>query len=155
MPAPIVPAPTTPTTSAALAAGPDAAPALSSSFTGRSVTSGPLLAARRWGRSRRHERADSGERAPDDQFLDLRGALVERRNTRVAVVALHRVVVHVARAAVDLDREVRALKRGLRRVELRDRGLERVRKPLVLQPAGAPDEHPRGIRLEHHVGDHR
>ena len=48
--------------------------------------------------------------AADDQLLDLRGALVERRHARVAQVALDRVVVDVAGAAVHLDRDVGALR---------------------------------------------
>ncbi len=105
MPAPIVPAPRTPT-----------------------ITRG-------------HERVEPGLGAPDDQLLDLRRALVERRHAHVAVVALDRVVVDVARAAVDLDREVRAVLRRLGRVELGDRRLGGRRAALVLEEAGAVDEH--------------
>src|ERR1700722_15159329 len=54
-------------------------------------------------RSGRHERVDAGHRAADDQLLDLRGALVQGGDAHVAEVALDRVVVHVARAAVNLD----------------------------------------------------
>ena len=75
---------------------------------------------------RRH-RVDAGRIAADDQLLDLRGALVEGGHPGVAQVALDRVVVDVAGAAVDLDREVRALDRRLGRVELGDRGLDGVR----------------------------
>ena len=48
-----------------------------------------------------------GHGAADDQLLDLGRALVERRHAGVAQVALDRVVVDVARAAVHLDRRVR------------------------------------------------
>ena len=44
---------------------------------------------------------------------------------------------------------------GLGGVELGHRGLERVRPALVLEEARAPHEHARGVRLQHHVGDHR
>ena len=84
------------------------------------------------GSARGRHRVDPGRVAADDQLLDLRGALVEGRDAGVAQVALDRVVVDVAGAAVDLDREVRALDRRLGRVELRDRGLDRVR--LALRP---------------------
>ena len=74
--------------------------------------------------------------AADDQLLDLRGALVERRHAHVAEVALDRVVVDVARAAVDLDRLVRAPHRGLGREVLGDRRLGRVRA--ARRPSAAP-----------------
>src|SRR3954471_19304089 len=96
----------------------------------------------------------AGRGAADDQLLDLRGALVEGGDAGVAQVALDRVVVDVAGAAVDLDRQVRALDRRLRRVELRDRGLGRVRQAAVLQVAGPPDQHPRRVALDDHLGDH-
>ena len=54
------------------------------------------------------QRVDAGLRAPDDQLLDLRRALVQRRDAHVAEVALDGVVVDVARAAVHLDRLVGA-----------------------------------------------
>ena len=44
------------------------------------------------------QRVDAGRRAADDQLLDLRRALVERRHARVAEEALDREVVGVARA---------------------------------------------------------
>src|SRR4051794_26911663 len=90
----------------------------------------------------------------DDQLLDLRGPLVQRGDAGVPQVALDRVVVDVAGAAMDLDRQVRALDRRLGRVELRDRGLGRVRLLFVLQQAGAEDQHPAGVTLEDHFGDH-
>src|SRR3954469_13831612 len=92
--------------------------------------------------------------AADDQLLDLRGALVEGGDAGVAQVALDWVVVDVAGAAVDLDRQVRALDRRLGRVELRHRGLGRVRLLFVLQQAGTEDQHPAGVTPEDHFGDH-
>src|SRR5437899_2954190 len=41
-------------------------------------------------------RVHAGCGATDDQLLDLRGALVQGGDPRVAEVALHRVIVHVA-----------------------------------------------------------
>src|SRR4051812_49173528 len=67
---------------------------------------------------RRH-RVDSGGGPADDHLLDLRSALVQRRDAGVAQVALDRVVVDVAGAAVDLNRQVGALDRGLGRIQLR------------------------------------
>src|SRR4051794_38128650 len=96
----------------------------------------------------------AGGGAPDDQLLDLRGPLVQRRHPGVAQVTLDRVVVDVAGAAVDLDRQVRALDRRLRRVQLRDRGLGRVRLLFILEQAGAEDQHPGGIAAQDHFGDH-
>jgi hypothetical protein len=72
--------------------------------------------------------------AADDELLDLRRALVQRGHAHVAKPALDRVVVDVAGPAVDLDRRVRALDRGLGGVELGDRRLDRVRPALVLEP---------------------
>ena len=94
--------------------------------------------------------------APDDQLLDLRGALVQGRHADVAEVALDRVVVDVARAAVDLDRGVGAARPPPRsRTAWRSRSPSCSGLPGVLEEAGAPDEHPRGVGLHHHVGDHR
>src|SRR4051794_4122815 len=124
MPAPIVPAPRTPTTRGA---------------TGL----------------RGDERVQAGLGAPDDELLDLGGALVERRHAHVAEVALDRVVVHVARAAVDLDRLVGAALRRLGGVELGDRGLRGRGPASILEEAGAPHEHPRRVGLDPHLGDHR
>src|SRR5215207_7821159 len=78
------------------------------------------------GLQRRH-RVDPGGLAPDDQLLDLGGALVQGRDPGIAQVALHRVVVDVAGAAMYLNRGVGALHRRLGRVQLRDRGLRGVR----------------------------
>ena len=88
MPEPIVPAPTTPITRAerAVAVG----------------CSGTLC-------SGGDERVDARHTPPNDQLLDLRGTLVEGRDARVTEVALDRMIVDVARAAVYLDREIRAL----------------------------------------------
>src|SRR5439155_17424056 len=44
------------------------------------------------------QRVDAGHRPADDQFLDLRGALVQRGHAHVAEIALDRVVIDVAGA---------------------------------------------------------
>src|SRR3954453_22002815 len=75
----------------------------------RVSTSGAIAAS---GGRRRH-RVDPSRVAADDQLLDLRGALVQGRDAGVAQVALDRVVVDVARAPVDLDRQVGGLNRRL------------------------------------------
>src|SRR3954447_2706556 len=92
MPAPIVPAPTTPMVPA----------------TGASAT---LLG---------DQRVDPGRGAADDQLLDLGRPFMQRGHAYVAEIALHRVVVHVARAAVHLDRGVRTPLRRLGGVVLGD-----------------------------------
>src|SRR4051794_21336067 len=57
----------------------------------------------------RGHRVDPGRGPPDDQLLDLRGPFVKRGDAGVTQVALHRVVVDVAGAAVHLDRHVGAV----------------------------------------------
>src|SRR6478736_4530769 len=113
----MVPAPSTPIVAAALPA--DAPVGLESS-SWRGGCSGISWDSRPRRSSGGDERVDPGHRAPDDQLLDLRGPLVEGRHARIAEVALDGMVVDVARAAVDLDGEVRALQRGLGRVQLGD-----------------------------------
>src|SRR6478672_1978802 len=105
-------------------------------------------------RAHRRHRVDAGRRAPDDQLVDLRGPLVERRHPGVAQVPLDGVVVDVAGAAVDLDRQVGALDGGLRGVELGDRGFGGVRLALVLEDPGTPDEQLRRVPPQDHLGDH-
>src|SRR5712664_4895237 len=68
-----------------------------------------------------------GEIAGDEQALDFAGAFVDLRDARVAVMALHRVIVQVAVAAVDLYR-LRAHPLGeLGSVELGLRGFREAR----------------------------
>ena len=64
-------------------------------------------------------------------------------------------VVHVARAAVHLDRQIRVADRGLGGVQLGDRGLGGARLARVLEPAGLPHEPAGGLGVHHHVRDHR
>ena len=101
----------------------------------------------------RDHRVDPGRVPPDDQLVDLGGALVQRGDPGVAEVALDRVVVDVAGSAVHLDGCVGALDGGLGRVVLRDRGLDRVADAAVLELAGAVDQQPGGVPLDDHVGD--
>src|SRR5712672_1117641 len=65
------------------------------------------------------ESALAGQRAPDEQLLDLTRAFVQRRDARVAEVFLHRELVDVAVAAVYLHRGVRGSHGHLARVVLR------------------------------------
>src|SRR4051795_2595612 len=155
IPDPMVPAPTTPM---AEATGPEetgpAMPGLKPSALRSSECKETAPRVRQLDRLG-HERVDAGGGAPDDELLDLRRALVEGRDADVAEVTLDRVVVDVARAAVHLDRGVRALDRRLCCVELRDRRLGRVRLARVFEVPGPPDEHPGRVGLQDHVGDHR
>src|SRR5262245_10412819 len=81
----------------------------------------------------------------DHQSLDLRRALVDLHHTRVAVVAFDRVLLHIAVAAVHLDRLVCDPRRGLGGVELgHARGADEVLAG-VLEPCGLLDEQPRGL----------
>src|SRR4051794_35660649 len=66
----------------------------------------------------RDQRVDPGRVAPDDHLLDLRRPLVERRDTRIAHVALDRILVDVAVPAVHLDRGIGAAHGRLRGVVL-------------------------------------
>src|SRR4051794_28260396 len=124
MPAPIVPAPTTPSARGSSAA----------------ATSDHRVLAR--------------HRAADDQLLDLRGPLVEGGDARVAEVALDGVVVDVARSAVHLDREVRAAHGRLGGEQLGDGCLGGAGTARVLQPTGPPDERAGSLGVDGHVGDH-
>src|SRR3712207_680812 len=72
------------------------------------------------------EGVDPCEGPPDDELLDLRGALVQRGNAGVAEVLPARVLVDVAVAAVGLDAVVGRAHRGLRREELGLGGRQRV-----------------------------
>ena len=91
---------------------------------------------------------DSRQRPADDQLLDLGGALVERRHRDVPEIALDRVVVNVAGAAVDLDRGVRrsgSPPRWRRASRSRSRSCS---APGVFEVARAPHEHPGRVGLE-------
>src|SRR3954454_10241894 len=89
----------------------------------------------------------------DDEALDLRGALVDLEQLRVAHQLLDRVLLHVPVAAEDLHRVGRDLHRRVRGEALRVGGLQRRPLALVEQPGGLPDEQPRRLDLGGHVGD--
>ena len=90
----------------------------------------------------------------DHEPLDLRGAFEDRVDLRVAVPLLDGVILHVARAAEDLDRLFGDLHRGLARVQLRHRALARFE---VLagrrHPARAPHEETGRVDVHLHVGE--
>src|SRR5580765_1728148 len=71
----------------------------------------------------------TGQVAGDHHALDLARSFVDLRDARIAVVALDRVVVQVAVAAVDLDRLGADPFRELRGVELCLRGFGKARLP--------------------------
>src|SRR5918999_2446275 len=75
----------------------------------------------------------------DDQPLDLRGALVDLEQLRVAHEILDRILLDVAVAAEDLDGVGRDLHGRVRREPLGERGLERRALALVEQPRCLPD----------------
>src|SRR2546423_503167 len=142
IPAPIVPAPTTPMV-ATSETGP-AAPALPPSALRFSWDIARVYERLRASGSYAllgDQRVDPRRRAPDDQLLDLGGSLVQRGHAHVAEVALDRVVVHVARPAVHLDRRVRTPLGGLRGVVLGDGGLGGVGLPAILEEARPPHQH--------------
>src|SRR5262245_29970951 len=76
------------------------------------------------------------EVARQDQSLDLRGALTDFQDFRVAIEAAHRRLVDVAVAAVDLDSLAGRGHRDLARVELRHRRRGAYRLALIAQPRG-------------------
>src|SRR5687768_15103476 len=95
-----------------------------------------------------------GNGARDDEPLDLRGALEDRVDLRVAVPALDGVLARVAVAAEDLDRALGGPDRDLPGLELGHRALGVLEGLAVAgHPGGAPDEQARGVDLELHVGE--
>src|SRR3954452_1936037 len=95
-----------------------------------------------------HARDGSG----DHQSLDLRGALEDRVDPRVASHPLDRVLPGEAVAAEDLHRVAGDLDRGLAGVQLRHRALGGL-EPLVVarHPCRAPDQLSRGVDAVLHV----
>src|ERR1043166_3757294 len=91
--------------------------------------------------------------ACDHQALDLRRALVDLHDARVAVVAFDRVLLHVTVATMDLNGLVRHVGRGLGGVELGDAGGADEILPRVLEPRGALDEQARGRDAAIHLGE--
>jgi hypothetical protein len=96
-------------------------------------------------------RAVLQQAARDHEALDLARPLVDLHHARVAVEALDGVLLHVAVAAMDLDRLVRHPGRGLAGVELRHRRLARVGLAGVLEPCRALDQEPRALDAALHL----
>ena len=97
---------------------------------------------------------DAGDGPADDQPLDLRGALEDGVDLRVAVPALDRVLADVAVAAHDLDRLLGHPDRGLAGVELGHRALARGELLAVpAHPRRSPDEQAGGVDAGLHVGE--
>src|SRR6516164_10921597 len=99
MPAPIVPAPSTPMTAGALSPR-SGAPALGLPCRRSSADTGRLACRLSSGG---HQRVDPRHHASDDELLDLRGSLIQGRHAHIAQVALDRMVVDIAGATVYLD----------------------------------------------------
>src|SRR5262249_51637365 len=89
------------------------------------------------------ERVEAGRVASDQQLVNLRGAVGEREHAGVAEVALDRIAIGDAVGAVQLDRAAGHAHGGLRRVQLRDRGLARARLAAVDHRPGAIREETR------------
>src|SRR3954454_5694849 len=91
--------------------------------------------------------------APDDQLLDLRGALEDVVDLRIPVPALDRELARVAVAAEDLDRPFGGPDGDFAGLELAHRALgvlEPVR--VAAHPRCAPDQQAGGVDLELHAG---
>src|SRR5690242_15417009 len=90
------------------------------------------------------------QRARDDEALDFARAFVDLHDARVAVIALDRILLHVAVAAVDLDRLVRDPGRGLGRVQLGHRRRAAERLIRVAHPRRAADQQARTLHAPLH-----
>src|SRR5688572_18547516 len=108
---------------------------------------------RRRGRGPRSALVALEQLLPDDHPLDLRGALADQEQRRVAVEALDLVLLGVAVAAVDAERVLDDLLAGLRGEQLGHAGLEVGALPRVLHPRGLEREQARGLDLRRHVGE--
>src|SRR4051794_18474430 len=94
----------------------------------------------------------AGDRAGDDEALDLRGSLEDRVDLRVAVHPLDRELAGVAVAAEDLDRPLGHPNGDLAGFQPRHRALGVFESVAVAaHPGGAPDQQPGGVDLELHV----
>src|SRR5918997_1253830 len=93
------------------------------------------------------------ELAPDDHPLDLRRALADQQQRRVAVEALDLVLLRVAIAAVDAEALLDAEAAGLGGEQLRHAGLELGALAGVLQPRGLAGQQAGGLDLGRHVGE--
>src|SRR5438094_5306228 len=92
----------------------------------------------------------------DHEPLDLRGALVDLEQLRVAHELLDRVLLDVAVAAEDLHRVGRDLHGGVGREAFGEGGVQRrlACVALVEHPGRLPRQQPRRLDLRRHVGDH-
>src|SRR5438270_4727731 len=92
------------------------------------------------------------DRARDHELLDLRGALEDVVDLRVAVPALDRELPRIAVAAEDLDRPLCHPHGDLARLELAHRALGVLEAVLVAaHPGGAPDEQAGRVDLHLHA----
>src|SRR6476620_4929238 len=89
----------------------------------------------------------------DNHALDLRGALADQQQRRVAVEALDLVLLRVAVAAVDAEALLDALLADLRGEQLRHPGLEVGALAGVLHPRRLAGEEAGGLDLGGHVGE--
>src|SRR5439155_22373979 len=92
-------------------------------------------------------------RAPDDVEHDLVGAGADAVESHVAPDALDPVLLHVARAAVDLDALVGDLDRDARGVELGHRDLAHGVLAVVVAPGGRVDHLAGRLDLGRHLGE--
>src|SRR5262249_33742741 len=90
----------------------------------------------------------------DQEFLDLGAAVADGADAIVAIVARHRALLHIAEAAMHLNREIGALAAGLAGVILRHRQFLEIVAALIDAPCRAIGEEPRRIDLKRDVGDH-
>src|SRR3954465_1760268 len=91
--------------------------------------------------------------APDHHALDLRGALADQQQRRVAVEPLDLVLLRVAVAAVDAEAFFDAVLAGLRGEELGHPGLEVGALAGVLHPRRFAGDEAGGLELGRHVGE--
>src|SRR3954454_7729016 len=104
-------------------------------------------------RRRRAARPSEAEQLGDDHALTLVRALADLEDLLVAEQAGDRELFHEAVAAVDLQRGVHDAIRQQSGVQLRLRGGEPGRLPVVFQPGGAVDELASRLDLGRHVGE--
>src|SRR5256714_9134072 len=89
----------------------------------------------------------------DDHPLDLRRALSDKEQRRVAVQALDLVLLRVPVAPVDAEGVLHDLLAGLRGEELGHARLEIGALTGVLEPGRLEGQEPRGLHLRGHVGE--
>src|SRR4051794_35218137 len=112
------------------------------------ATSAPRLA-----RAQKSNFVALQELLADHHALDLRGALADQEQRRVAVEALDLVLLRVAVAAVDAEALLDALLAGLRGEQLGHAGLEVRARAGVLHPRGLAGYEAGGLDLGRHIGE--